>query len=449
MQNTPNYNLKKPAQTDVVNIEDLNSNFDTLDTELKKVSDKANLIQTAGGTGTAITLNNVNLVNGFTITFVAAANNNGAATSINGKVLYKPGGTSAPVLTAGKAFTIWYNGTNFFIKASAEGNAAAGDVLAGKTFSSDADNGITGTMPNRGAVSQSLPINGTYAIPAGYHNGSGKVTQSITTKAAATITPGTSDQTIAAGQYLSGAQTVKGDSNLVTGNIKAGTSIFGISGKSSVVDTADATAGTGEMLSGKAAYVNGTKVTGNMTNRGAVTITPGTTNQAIPAGYHNGSGKVAGDTNLTAGNIKSGVSIFGVAGNLDAAVSHMESFLVTSTGYSAEFKGVSNTMVFPMIQITGLKSKPYKIIVVPINVPTTGFGTWSNRWLNDTTIYVPNLDVAGYATVYMMSIFQAFYDRESSDAPITSAWITSSDLSLPVLQLSSQYRVTVIYGAND
>jgi len=56
---------------------------------------------------------------------------------------------------------------------------------------------------------------------------SGKVTGSITTKAAATYTPGTSDQTISAGQYLTGAQTISGDANLTAGNIKSGVTIFG------------------------------------------------------------------------------------------------------------------------------------------------------------------------------------------------------------------------------
>ncbi len=111
------------------------------------------------------------------------------------------------------------------------GDAVTANVLAGKTFyNTDARNKITGTMPNHGAVNQPLAINGSYTIPAGYHNGAGKVTQSIPTKAAATITPGTSNQTIAAGQYLSGAQTISGSANLVAGNIKSGINIFGVVG---------------------------------------------------------------------------------------------------------------------------------------------------------------------------------------------------------------------------
>lgn len=67
---------------------------------------------------------------------------------------------------------------------------------------------VTGSMANQGAVTHSLGVNGSYTIPAGYHNGSGKVTQSLTTKAAATYTPGDTAQTIAAGQYLNGIQTI-------------------------------------------------------------------------------------------------------------------------------------------------------------------------------------------------------------------------------------------------
>ena len=52
----------------------------------------------------------------------------------------------------------------------------------------------------------------------------------VTKKSAATYTPKTSDQSIASGQYLSGTQTIKGDANLVAGNIKSGVSIFGVTG---------------------------------------------------------------------------------------------------------------------------------------------------------------------------------------------------------------------------
>lgn len=120
------------------------------------------------------------------------------------------------------------------------GNATEGQVLSGQTFySTDPENKLTGTMTNRGAVSGSVAAGGTYTIPAGYHNGSGKVTGGHDT--------------------LSGNATV------------------------------------GNVLSGSTFYSNSatTKQTGTMTNRGAWNgnVAPGAS-VTIPAGYHNGSGKV-------------------------------------------------------------------------------------------------------------------------------------------------------------
>jgi len=80
------------------------------------------------------------------------------------------------------------------------------------------------------------------------------------------------------------------------------------------------TATAANILSGKTAYVAGSAITGTMTNRGAVSKTLTTTGSSytIPAGYHNGSGKVTATiTNLSAGNVKSGVTVGGVAGTYD------------------------------------------------------------------------------------------------------------------------------------
>lgn len=97
---------------------------------------------------------------------------------------------------------------------------ASGAVLQSKTVSPSesaqtikADNGYDGLSQVTVNV-----VSRTYV-------GSG-----VTKKSAATYTPSTSNQTIAASQYLSGAQTIKGDANLVAGNIKSGVSIFGVTG---------------------------------------------------------------------------------------------------------------------------------------------------------------------------------------------------------------------------
>lgn len=110
-----------------------------------------------------------------------------------------------------------------------------------------------------------------------YVNGT-KVTGSIQSKSAAIYTPGTADQTIASGQYLSGAQTIQGDTNLVASNIKSGVSIFGVEGShvcESGIDTSDATATASDIAKDETAYVNGNKITGTIpTTESGIIHTP-------------------------------------------------------------------------------------------------------------------------------------------------------------------------------
>ena len=235
---------------------------------------------------------------------------------------------------------------------TSDANAVAGNILSGKTAYVNGSK-ITGSMPSRSAdgnVAQDkawLYSNRVYfGVETGYYpsaNYGGMtgvseryityeslakiigltadklitgntilgITGSIPSKGAATYTPGTSNQTIASGQYLSGVQTIKGDSNLVAANIAKGKSIFGISG----TYTSDANAVAGNILSGKTAYVNGSKITGTISSKGAATYTPGKSNQTIASGqYLSGTQTIKGDSNLVASNIANGKTIFGVTG---------------------------------------------------------------------------------------------------------------------------------------
>lgn len=82
------------------------------------------------------------------------------------------------------------------------------------------------------SVSADGLISATSAQDEGYIavTGMKTATKQLDTQGTQTITPGTADQTIAYGKYLTGTQTIKGDSNLVAGNIKSGVSIFGVAG---------------------------------------------------------------------------------------------------------------------------------------------------------------------------------------------------------------------------
>ena len=80
-------------------------------------------------------------------------------------------------------------------------------------------------------------------------------------------------------------------------------------------------AGAGQILNGyQAIGADGSIITGTIPSRGAQTVTPGRSNQTIAAGqYLSGTQTIAGDTDLTAGNIRSGVNIFGVSGSYEGA----------------------------------------------------------------------------------------------------------------------------------
>ena len=100
-----------------------------------------------------------------------------------------------------------------------------GNIKAGVTFFEGTPRAVAGTFTADADAGAADLLSGRTA----YVNGE-KVTGSIPSKAAATYTPAAADQTIEAGQYLSGAQTVRGDANLKAENIKQGASIFGVAG---------------------------------------------------------------------------------------------------------------------------------------------------------------------------------------------------------------------------
>lgn len=118
------------------------------------------------------------------------------------------------------------------------------------------------------------------------------------------------------------ADTVTADKILkgATAHDKSGAPIVGACTYNA--DTSDATAAGAEILSGKTAYVNGVKITGEMKNNGAVSgvISKKADSYTVPIGYHDGSGKVAISTTeqakIIATNIRGGVTILGATGTM-------------------------------------------------------------------------------------------------------------------------------------
>lgn len=164
--------------------------------------------------------------------------------------------------------------------------AGAADVLANKVIVDATGKSVAGTMPNNGAVAQTLNTTTTsYTVPKGYHNGSGKVSITPETK---TVTPSKSVQNVAPS----------------TGKVLSKVTVNAI--PAAYQDVTGVTAVAAHVLDGDF-FVDktGAKVEGTMPNNGAVSgsidgLT--VTSFSVPAGYTSG-----GTVSLT-GDIETALS---------------------------------------------------------------------------------------------------------------------------------------------
>ena len=212
---------------------------------------------------------------------------------------------------------------------TSDATATSNDILLGKTAYGNGGK-ITGTIETK--TVDDLTVDGpTVTVPAGYYAAEVEMSVPTVTQATPTIsvtssglinviasqnagyvsagtktnakqlltqgateyTPSTSDQTISSGTYLTGKQTIKGDSNLVPDNIKSGTSIFGVTGtyegdsSGNGVDVSGVTATVSDVLAPKV-FVDstGAEQTGTIVTKTADDLTASGATITVPAGYY-------------------------------------------------------------------------------------------------------------------------------------------------------------------
>ena len=155
-------------------------------------------------------------------------------------------------------------------KAVSSGSATAPATISGTSASVSTG---TNTLTLTKTISVTPSVTAGYVSSGTAGNSSVSLTASVTTKAATTYNVSSSNQTISSGTYLTGTQTIRGvtTSGISAANIKAGAvvnvgdsadadRIIGVTG----TFTADGTASATDIVSGKSAYVNGSKIDGSL-----------------------------------------------------------------------------------------------------------------------------------------------------------------------------------------
>ena len=271
------------------------------------------------------------------------------------------------------------------------GDAADSQVLAGKTYyNTNPKIKRTGSMVNQGAVSQVLNAGGSYTVPSGYHNGSGKVTAN----SLANQTPGN--------------------------------------------------AGSGAILTGYNAWVNGNKVPGAIPIQGADvsgTDRAWATNVSCWEGvaclgvrnahYLNGVNWIQGNIpNFYAGNIKKGVNIGGVIGAWEGYVANptdwyylganpagftaatsngttaFESNQIRIVRYSDGYTVTNSIVASRSYNLTGYSNLAITVSTsgarqISISLSVSGFSGSVGPFTGTTTVYIPlvNANVTGTPTI--------------------------------------------------
>ena len=166
---------------------------------------------------------------------------------LNGVTAYSQGVKYTGSIATKESSDLTVSGATVTAPAGYYATAASKSVASGsaKTPATTITANPTITVSSAGLITASVSANQnvTPTVSAGYVSSgtsgaitvTGEETSQLETKAAATIVPTTTAQTIPSGTYLTGAQTISGSVNLVASNIKSGVDIFGVTGTLSEV----------------------------------------------------------------------------------------------------------------------------------------------------------------------------------------------------------------------
>ena len=129
------------------------------------------------------------------------------------------------------------SGPTVSVPAGYYGEAASKAVASGSAAPPASISGSYSSIyPSQDRLTFTKNVTVTPVVTEGYITAgtAGSVAVSLTavvaTKGGETITPGTSDRTIAAATYLTGNQVIKGDPDLIAANISENANIFGVQG---------------------------------------------------------------------------------------------------------------------------------------------------------------------------------------------------------------------------
>lgn len=242
--------------------------------------------------------------------------------------------------------------------------------------------------------------------PSEGYDGIGEVTVNPLRLQTKSVNPSTSEQTVEPGALYDGLGKV------TVGAVATATQATpSISISTRGLITASAMQSEGYVSAGTKSATN------QMTTQKGKDVYPGTTRKLAVAAwrYTIGDIYVNGDSNLTAGNIKKGVSIFGVAGSYEGSGAEMQSKSATPTSASG-------------ITMSGLGDvKNFVLLVNDIDVDVSGGATISS-------ICYSNGKLIGFQTIYTLSSGKTAVIATTGYSTYLSVTISSGTLTITALQ---------------